>query len=88
MHFNQCFILDPCPLKGFPQGQEFKNCTNKYKGNNHGRQAGGQAEGSRAQGTMHRLYSSLHPPVPEPADLRCSGAAPAHPHSCPGAGMA
>lgn len=23
MHFNHCFILNLCPLKGFPQGEEF-----------------------------------------------------------------
>ena len=77
MHFNQCFILDPCPLKGFPQGQEFKNWTNKYKGNEHRRLAGGQAEESRARATAFRADSSLRPPNPravgaaEPSDLHC-----------------
>lgn len=47
MHYNQCCTLDPCPLKGFLQGLEFKNWTNTYKENKHGRQAGGWAEESR-----------------------------------------
>lgn len=59
IYFNQCFILDPCPLKGFPQGQEFKNWPNKYKGNEHGRLAGGQTEESHAWATAHRAHSSL-----------------------------
>lgn len=52
MHFNQGFILDPCPLKGFPRGQEFKNWTNKYKGNKHRKQAGGQAKGEPLPGAQ------------------------------------
>lgn len=78
-HFNQCFILDLCPLKGFPQGQDFKNRTNKYKGNEHRRLAGGQAEESRARATAYRADSSLRPPNPravgatQPSDLHCRG---------------
>lgn len=77
IHFNQCFILDPCPLKGFPQGQEFKNWPNKYKGNEHGRLAGEQAEESRAWPQRTEPTSAcLCPPNP-----RAVGAAvPSHPH--------
>lgn len=59
MHFNQRFILDSCPLKGFPQGQEFKNWTNKYKGNKHQRQAGGQAKGEPCPG--HNVQTPKQP---------------------------
>lgn len=35
IHFNQCFISEPCPLKSFPQGQELKigpiNIDNKHQ---------------------------------------------------------
>lgn len=94
-HFNQCFILDLCPLKGFPQGQDFKNRTNKYKGNEHRRLAGGQAEESRARATAYRADSSLRPPNPravgatQPSDLHCRGPLPpSHPPSRGGADTA
>lgn len=81
MHFNQRFVSNPCPLKGFPQGQEFKNWTNKYKGNKHQRQAGGQAEGDPCPG--HSVQTPRQPgsgPLSAPAareavlsDLRAEG---------------
>lgn len=64
MHFNQHFSLDPCPLKGFPQGQEFKNWTNKYKGNKRPRQAGGQPAEEPGPGTVFGPRHSRRIPGP------------------------
>lgn len=62
MHFNQCFSLVPCPLKGFPQGQEFKNWTNKHKGNKHRKQTDRQVEKSCATLRPGAAKGLLHTP--------------------------
>lgn len=62
MHFNQCFSLVPCPLKGFLQGQEFKNWTNKHKGNKHRKQTDRQVEKSCATLRPGAAKGLLHTP--------------------------
>lgn len=53
MHFNQCFILDPCPRRASYKGKSLKIEPINTKEIKHQRQAGGQAAESCAWSLKH-----------------------------------